>query len=264
MNITNLNKSGKSRGILAFALNTDKTDYEKIANLTVQLASQILNLPYTLITDVDDSAFTNSRFDIDHNEFVTWRNFNRSTVYDLTPYEETLVIDVDYLILDKQILKIFETDWDYILQRNSHTLEESWPRLMGEHSHPYIWATVFAFRKTSKAEKFFKLVDRIQKNYFYYRLLFNISERIYRNDYAFAIADIILNGYTIETKTIPGSMLALNQSIQSLQLLEGKIFVKQQNKGYVLPVTNCHVMSKKYLQTKNFENFCAEAVRELA
>ena len=189
------NSKEKSRGILAFAFNTDSTDYISIANRTLSVASKTLGLPYTLITTEQDGELQNSRFDIDKNQFVQWKNFGRWRAYDLSPYDETLVIDVDYLILDQKILDIFQLEWDYLLQRNTHTLTDTWPDVMGQNSLPFVWATVFAFRKTPRAQMFFDLVARIQKNYHYYRRLYNVTERIYRNDYAFAIADIVLDGY---------------------------------------------------------------------
>ena len=67
-----LNKSVESRGIVAFAANTEATDYLSIAKQTVPLASQILGLPYTIITEeqINDYAYTNFRYDRDSEEFV--------------------------------------------------------------------------------------------------------------------------------------------------------------------------------------------------
>lgn len=256
--MSNSKKSEKSRGIVAFAKNTEATDYVSIANKTLPIASKILNLPYTLITDVDDTQFINHRFDIDKKEFVEWRNYGRHLVYDLSPYDETIVIDVDYLILDSNINLIFDIEWDWLLQRPSHALTVEWENKMGKFSLPYVWATVFAFRKTKKSEIFFKLVDRVYNNYKYYRTLFNIQERNYRNDYAFAIADIILNGYSISNASIPGSMLSVDQSINTITLVENNLIVKDDKKGYVVPKTNLHIMSKSYLQSENFDMLCKE------
>jgi len=254
MNLNNLKKLEKSRGILAFATNTDTTDYISIAKNTLELASKILELPYTLITN-DKQEVVNRRYDIDQEQFVEWNNFNRYSAYNLSPYEETIVIDADYIILDKSLLKIFETSWDYILQRESHALTQEWPNTMGPYSLPFVWATVFAFRKTKRARLFFNLIQRIQNNYGYYHSLFNIRERNYRNDYAFAIADYILNGYYKSSISIPGSMLTIDQVIESIELKGSNIVIKDKNKSYVLPKVNIHVMSKKYLQSQNFQQF---------
>lgn len=256
-------KLEKSRGIVAFAYNVDTVDYVSIARATLSLASEKLGIPYTLITDQE---FNNNnytmRHDVDTGEFVKWRNVGRHHAYELSPYEETLVIDVDYLVLDCNLNKIFDLDWDYMLARNSHALNATWPTTMGSNSLPYVWATVFAFRKTPRAKMYFEFVGRIQRNYAYYCALFNVDSRNYRNDYAFAMADIVLNGYTIDKKSIPGSILAIDQSIQSIQLVNNHIVVKDNSRSYVLPKTNLHVMSKSYLQSDNFKILVDQLVNE--
>jgi hypothetical protein len=255
--MSNSKRSVKSRGILAFACNTETTDYISIAEKTLKLAEKKLGLPTTLITDINYNI-QNTRYDIDLGKFVEWKNFNRHAAYQLSPYDETIVIDADYLILDHSLLDIFQTEWDYLLQRKSHALTVEWPQTMGPNSLPFVWATVFAFRKTGRAELFFNLVARIQENYGYYKLLFNIQERNYRNDYAFAMADIIMNGYAINTDSIPGSMLAVNQPIQSIAKKDNQLIIRDTDRAYITPTTNLHIMSKTYLQSQDFAKFVNE------
>ena len=263
MSTKNSKKSEKSKGILAFAYNVSTIDYVSIAQKTLALASKTLDIPYTLITDTEfENHYSTNRYDIDSGQFIQWRNNGRQHAYELSPYDETLVIDVDYLILDKQLNKIFDVKWDYLLARHSHALTTNWPNTMGANSLPYIWATVFAFRKTPRAQMFFDLVTRIQHNYAYYCALFNVQERNYRNDYAFAMADIVLNGDTLDKKSIPGSILTIDQSIESIQCHNGSIVVKEKSKAFVLPRTNLHVMSKAYLQSENFTNFVNKITNE--
>jgi hypothetical protein len=126
---------------------------------------------------------------------------------------------------------------------------------MGAHSLPYVWATVFAFRKTARAKAFFKLVQRIEANYHYYRELFNAESTSYRNDYAFAMADVILNGFAVSDVSIPGPMLNILQPIESMVLQGNRVVIKDQHAAYVVPRMNMHVMSKQYLQSKNFSKF---------
>jgi hypothetical protein len=258
----NLKRSVKSRGIVALAMNTGATDYMAIASQTVPLAGRVLGLPYTIITEqqVNDHAYTNHRYDTDSKEFVAWRNIGRSLVYELTPYDETVVIDVDYVVQDQSLLNLFDLPWDYMLMRNARSLNDEYiSHVMGPHSLPYVWATVFAFRKTARAELFFDLVKRIQNNYHYYRDLFNIESRQYRNDYAFAMADTILNGYQIQQAGIPGLMLNVTHQINSIQSHNNQLIIKDDCRSYVIPRMNLHVMSKKYLQSDNFKQFIEHA-----
>lgn len=249
----------KSRGILAFAIDTVDTSYSTIADRTIKLASQTLELPYTIITQDHMATMNwhNYRHDVDLGRPVEWKNFGRNLAYELSPYDETLVIDADFVILDSNLLRIFDTDcWDYLLQRQARSLnDEPVPTVMGAYSLPYVWATVFAFRKTSRAQLFFDLVQRIEANYHYYRELFNIESYSYRNDYAFAMADIILNGFSVSNNSIPGPMLNVLQPIESMEVKDNRVVIKDQNLAYVIPRMNIHVMSKAYLQSNNFKQF---------
>lgn len=249
-------KSVKSKGLLAFAVNTDTTDYVSIAEQTLKLASQTLGIPYTIVTDC--TTLDNSRYDTDINQFVQWNNTGRYQAYELSPYDETIVIDADYLVLEPGLLKIFKANWDYLLMRQACGLTESFPTLMGSTSLPYVWATVFAFKKTPRAKMFFDLVRRVQDNYGYYRELFNIEQRNFRNDYAFAIADIVLNGYTIGTAGLPGTLLNVSHQITAISRHNNSIVIRDSNRAYVLPEMNIHVMSKAYLQSPQFKEFVNE------
>jgi hypothetical protein len=104
----------------------------------------------------------------------------------------------------------------------------------------------------------------VQKNYGYYCALFNIRERNYRNDYAFAIADIVLNGYTIPTVSIPGSMLTVDQPITSITQSDNQLIVRDSERAYVIPKTSLHIMSKTYLQNENFTALIKELLDEPA
>jgi len=251
----NSENSEKSRGILAFATNTTDIDYVSIAQRTLSLAGSVLNLPWTLVSATVTESYHNQRYSIDHGNFISWNNLGRYQAYELSPYAETLVIDADYLVLDDNLLKLFDVPFDYLLQRHSHALTQSWPSSMGSTSLPFIWATVFAFRKTHKAQVFFDLIRRIQENYAYYQMLFNVEQRNFRNDYAFAMADIILNGYALSDHSIPGSMLTIDQPITSMTCQGNSITIRDAGRAYVVPKTNMHVMSKSYLQSDNFQEF---------
>jgi hypothetical protein len=160
------------------------------------------------------------------------------------------------VVQDAGLLKIFDLPWDYLLQRSARSLNDEYvPEVMGAHSLPYVWATVFAFRKTSRAKTFFDLVQRIEANYHYYRELFNAESRSYRNDYAFAMADVILNGFAVSDVSIPGPMLNILQPVESMTVQGNRIVIKDRQTAYVVPRMNMHVMGKAYLQSENFKEF---------
>jgi hypothetical protein len=163
-------------------------------------------------------------------------------------------MDTDYLVLDDSLLKLFETDFDYKLMHHNCTADGASYEMMGETSLPFVWATVVLFRKTNKSQCLFSLVGRIQRNYTYYRALYNIREGNYRNDYAFAIANIILSGYTPnELQSIPWPMFTVDKKINNIKIANQHIRIYNSESAMVVPYQNIHVMDKDYLQSHDFE-----------
>jgi hypothetical protein len=252
-------KLEKSRGILAFAWPTESVDYVAIAEKTLPLASKKLDLPYTLITDCTP-VISNQRYDIDTGEFVEWRNLDRYRAYELSPYDETLLIDVDLLILNDSLNRIWDTDWDYLCQRSVTELSiDTQKHFMGRYSLPLVWATVFPFRKTPRTKAFFDLVRRVQLNYGYYQQLFNLESRNFRNDFAFAIADTILNGYSLSTVDITIPLLNLVRPLIDLQLDGNNVIVREKDRAFIVPKMNLHVMSKSFMQSNQLNQFINNA-----
>jgi hypothetical protein len=259
----NLNAQEKSRGVVVFAFNT-QVDYVAIADQTSKLIQHFLGLPITLITDYNSSpkfAYDqviriDNQGDTWRDENTRWRNVGRHLAYLLTPYRETVLLDTDYVVLDNSLLKLFDTDFDYRLHYHNITADGASYEQMGETSIPFIWATVVLFRKSVRAHILFDLVGRIQRNYQYYRALYNIREGNFRNDYAFAIANVILNGYTIDlANSIPWPMFTIVESVEDLTYSDQQIRVYQNNRGLILPYQNVHIMDKHYLGSENFELF---------
>ena len=252
---------------MLFAFNAD-TDYVAIADKTSKLIRYHLNLPITLITDPDavpkfdydnvirvDAESGNIKLDVEFNQ-VTWKNFGRYLAYELSPYDTTILLDVDYLVLDDSLLTLLTLDKDYLFHYSSNTSKGEFYPLMGERSLPFIWATAVIFKKCDKTQMLFELVGRIQRNYNYYRMLYNIRERNYRNDYAFAIANIMLNGYTIDTaNSIPWPLLTLEEPITAINLVNNQVHIRGREKGLVVTKQNIHIMDKKYLETEQFKEF---------
>ena len=265
-NSKNLEKStSTARGVVVFAFNTNTVDYVKIADRTSQLASHYMDLPVTLITDHDaDPKFRYDNIitiDPQGDTFKTddhsnrWRNFGRHYAYALTPYEDTILLDCDYMVLDSSLNCLFDTDFDYKLMHHNTNYAGAVYEQMGETSLPFVWATVVLFRKTKKSELLFDLVGKIQRNYQYYRALYNIREGNYRNDYAFAIANNILNGYNLnEDQGIPWRMFTIEEKIDQMLYDNNFLYVYSKETGRAVPRQNTHVMDKQYLQSADFEH----------
>ena len=253
----------KSRGVLLFAFNTSEIDYVEIACRSARLVKHTLDLPVTLVTEQGTVAdgfdqiiyIDNSLQNYKIGERGAWRNGDRWQAYNLSPYDETLLIDSDYLVLDQNLLKLFEQDFDYRIMTHNDKPAGAWELTMGLFGLQYLWATVILFRKTSRAGMLFDLVGRIQRNYHYYSRLYHMRDRNFRNDYAFTIADNILNGYQPGEQGIPWPMLTFADVVTSITEKDNLLTVKEREKGYVIPCQNIHVMDKEYLLSDNFANF---------
>lgn len=268
----NLNKSenSDSAGILIFAFNTQSVDYVALADRTSRLATKFLKLPITLVTDTEsipqfdydqiiriDIETGNFRL-IDSTKIVEWRNFGRYLAYELSPYDTTILLDSDYVVLDDSLLKLLTTPFDYKLMHNSHSPVQPLYQMMSQYGLPFVWATVVLFRKSALAHQYFNLIGRIQKNYSYYKTLYN-GNGSYRNDYAFAIANLILNGYNLnEHQSIPWSMLTVEQTINSLELNGNFVTVRHNDLAYAIAQQNMHIMDKEYLLSDKFLKFVNE------
>jgi len=261
----------KSRGVLVFAFNTEKTDYVRIAEQAARLVHHTLNLPITLVTEpgvmsehFDTTIYVdNTLKNFKVGEQGSWRNGDRFRAYELSPYNETLLIDTDYLMLDDSLLKLFEQDFDYRIMSWNNKPATPWLLKMGMYSHEYLWATAILFRKTPRAKMLFDLVGRVQRNYDYYRRLYHMREGNFRNDYAFTIANNILNGYDLNfDQGIVTPMLTFADVTTSIAPKGNMLVVKEQERAYVIPRQNIHVMDKGYLLSDNFNEFvntvCAE------
>ena len=265
----NSNESVKSKGVLLFAFNSSRVNYVDIADQTSRLIQKHLKLPVTLVTDHDaipkfaydqiirSTASTgNTRNDREQNVYE-WKNLDRYMAYELSPYDTTLLCDVDYAMFDNSLLKLFDQDYDYKLMYHTQTPKEFNHDEMGPISLPMVWATVVMFKKTQRAKIFFDLIGRIRRNYNYYRLLFKIRDGNYRNDFAFSIANIILSGYSIPAENnIPWTMTTIDQNVDSIELRNDFIVVKykESQSADVLSKQNLHIMDKHFLVSDNFKN----------
>lgn len=247
----NSNDNVKSRGVVLFAFNTDKVDYVEIAQRAARLIKHTLDLPTTIITDVGEMP---KNFRKGYAGGSLWYNSGRYQAYTLSPYDETLLLDSDYLILDDSLLKILDSTVDYrIMSKNQSPLSNmSGP--MGMLSLNYVWATAVAFKKTIKSKLLFDLVGKIQRNYEYYIKLYNLREHNFRNDYAFTIADNIINGYT-NSAGIPWTMLTIDNPITKIEIKNNKLLVREQDSAHLVPKQNIHVIDKDYLLSDSYLRF---------
>jgi len=211
-----------SKGIVIFAYN-GAYDYVDMARTSAALAKRYLKLPVTLITDqaVDypefDTVIVQERTDpeqlkITDGELKPWHNQNRTTAYSLTPYEQTLLIDADYFIMNSRLKNLFDINLDFACYNTANDITgiAELQGHVGNTSIPMQWATVIYFRRSELAESVFNFMEYIKQHYEFYSLMYNFRADKYRNDFALSIALQTLTGYnTGNFAQIPGTLDSL-------------------------------------------------------
>lgn len=237
--------SEKSRGVLIFATNTSDVDYVKIAETNAELIKQHMGLPTTI---VQGTLGQNKR--LVSGAITEWHNGGRCNAYELSPYDETLVLDGDYLVFDDSLLKVLDTVEDYAIPHKHIYINEQANDTMGPYAvGPMLWATVIAFKRTSKARTLFEVASMIQNNYSYYRALYKLQSSVFRNDATFTIADRIVNGYSENMSCrVPWPIMTISGEIDRMVVDNDRIIVYKKERAYVLPHANLHLHDKRYLQ----------------
>lgn len=151
---------------------------------------------------ISDKHMTRKFHDTRYSSFVDkYYNLNRVQAYDATPFDETLLLDTDYLVLDDA----FDLCWDSIedIMCNNKTLDLDYQaNTFGDNNHlsdmsiPLYWATALYFKKTEKSRLLFELIGFIRDNYEYYQYLYGFKHSGYfRNDFALSIAIHMTNNF---------------------------------------------------------------------
>lgn len=282
-----------TQGLLIYAHNSRDLDYAKLANIAGGLAKKNLSKPVSLVTDsstidwmkksndynIAEQIFeniiisekpqnTNRRnlHDGTEKSSIAFLNTNRSSAYDITPYDQTLLIDSDFLIFSDTlnnywndnsmplISSAFKDACD-IDRRGYHD------KYTSDTGVKLYWATTIMFNKTEESKLMFDLVSTVKQNYQYYSDLFRFHPGIFRNDIAFSIARHIMCGFQLdETDELPPVLSCLDKDI--LNSVDGNgnlkmLFSTDNNSNYVigsLKGLDIHVMNKQSV-IRNYEQF---------
>jgi hypothetical protein len=220
-------KQKMTRGVILFAFNSPKYNYYDMAKHTAKRVEHFLKLPVTLVTD-DDSIPADEyelwdkvvKITPDKNNFRDWGmwiNKGRYMAYELSPYNETLLLDVDYIINSDKLLTLFDIDTDFCCHdRTNFLMNVGAPQeLLSAYSYETLWATVVKFRKSTRAEQIFKCLEMVQKNYEHYANIHHFIAPVYRNDYALTLALRIANGHGSDSRdVIPWDLLHVGKNTQ--------------------------------------------------
>ncbi len=235
-----------NKGILIYAHNSKSVDYAVMAIISGGLAKKYLNVPASLVTDtstvewmrssnilekatsifenliiVDRPQTDNTRrlLDGESSETVPFLNSNRSSAWELTPYDRTLLIDSDFLIFSNRLNQYWNVDFDVMIGESINDVCNSdrlgyHDRYISDVGVKLYWATTVMFSKNETSKLFFDTVNLIKENYEYYSDVFRFDSRQFRNDIAFSVAKHILDGYEeVTVGNLPSVLTLLDKDI---------------------------------------------------
>jgi hypothetical protein len=209
-------------GALIFAFNNESTDYVAMAGWSADRIHRHLNIPVAIVTDADpaDPRLVSAdqiinaapvsggkrRFE-DNQTGVSWYNAGRTSAYSLSPWDQTLVLDADYVVCGNGLRTVLDSPQDFMCHRYAWDITDldNFDGLnhFGANRMPMWWATVMMFRKSNIAQYIFDSMAMVRENWPHYKNLYHFPSGQYRNDYALSIALGIVSGHTLQVDNIP-------------------------------------------------------------
>jgi len=214
-----------NKGIILFAHNSKEVDYSVLSIIAGGLAKKNLDLPVSLITDIstiewmkeskiysialsvfDKIIETQRPREFNHrilrdgveSKKIPFINQNRSSVWHLSPYDKTLLIDTDYLIFEDVFKSYWQLNLPFMISDSIKLVNGKigvLDRWISDIAPRLFWATTLMFDKSDESKIYFDLVDHIRENYRYYADIYQYRHEVYRNDIAFSISKHIVEGF---------------------------------------------------------------------
>lgn len=219
-----MQKIQEQKGVCFFAYNNDQIDYVELATLAALYVKEYLKLPVCLITDEGSEAWLqqskpklaercfdyivitsdemkrNHRIHYDspwHEFSAQFNNSNKHKVYEYSPFEQTLLLDIDYIVKSNFLLGAFEFEGIAMFD-NAINIRNQLPLPREQKLHAagikMWWSTVVYFDRSEFSKLFFDTWAHIADNYQFYQYLYNFPPKLFRTDYCVSIASHILNG----------------------------------------------------------------------
>lgn len=192
------------KGFLTLAQN-GKHDYVKMAYvlaMSLKLSQKESNLSVIVNKGSKIPKKYKSLFDkIIYVENIKdeWKVQNKWQYYQLTPYDETIIVDTDMLFLNDisvwwKILSSFDINFTTQVRnyRNEIITSDYYRKVFTNNNLPNLYTGLFYFKKTSKVERYFKFLKLVFQNWEeFYKLLKN-PPKFLSGDVAFALAAKII------------------------------------------------------------------------
>jgi hypothetical protein len=244
-----------TKGVLLFCFDTADTKYHSILERCVRLVKKNLKLPITVVTNfktfkkMKPMGFINYKF-IEPESGNTklgkeWNNVDRHMAYELSPYDSTLVMDIDYFCFTDNLAQFLDTDYDFLVPDTAYDLtgrntfdQRRWSMI------PMVWATVLVFKKNHKVRKIFETVKYIKQYYSYFTDMYRVYSKNLRNDYLFAMALQQINGFTGYNK-LPLALPTLPPDCEVVKITDNGLAWKYRDQISYVEDQDVHVLNKE-------------------
>ena len=269
------------RGLLTYAHNNEKTNYLLMALGSAKLAKDNLGYPVSLVTDskslesltntkyqtlldqvfesivlTDDVVATNKRKSLVTGEQTSFLNLNRDSAYDLTPYDQTLLFDSDFLIFTKELNRYWDVDQSFLISSAVDFFDPEVKGILDYRVSPTSldlkWATTIFFKKDAESKAIFDLVKFIKNNYFYFGSIYKFDTKQFRNDIAFTVALHIIDGFKKNVKYELPPIKTIHEAVIVQEFNKNsllKFLLPKTDKIYPIKIkdTDLHFMNKQFL-----------------
>ena len=206
-----------------------------------------------------------------HRFTSEFRNGNKHRVFNLTPYDQTLLLDIDYIVQNSSLDFVFDTDSEVTLFHKAESLIGELPakpqQFLNDRGIPMLWSTAVYFdRRASLTKTFFELWSHIAENYEFYKFLYGFPGTMYRTDFCVSIAAHILNGMgegeLIDDFPMPMINMSQHDDIATIKSIDEWIYlVNDRQANWEDSLTkisgeNVHVMNKRAIE-RHFDTIMA-------
>jgi len=266
-----------NKGVLLFANNNSDFNYVKQAVIAATLAKYYLKVPVALITNKDELTDDVSIFDhvVDYKSTaeanvrpfyidgkpkqIQWHNLDRLLAYDLSPFDETILIDTDYLIQNDVLGQVWGNNNPMLMNTGTRVpageQEHVGEKVIADGFPLVHWFTVMYFKKCEEALQWFEFAKFVKENHNFYKKMFRSPYYYYRNDITAAITSHILGGFEDGyMKPLPVRQINSYPPESILQIGIGKIVLSTNEHPVLLKDTNVHVVNKGEIE-KHYDRF---------
>lgn len=249
------------RGVLLYAFNNEQMDYLSLGLECAKRVKKHWGLPVSIVTDSSFSSDVADCINVNAPEFFADRfysgygnlkflNAKRSDSFDLTPYDQTIVIDSDLLVSTTQIVDVWNGKAVQLpneaLMLDGSPLYDNMLELCPDGLKMY-WATVLCFDKSKESQVFFNYWKKVQKWYKSYAAVYGFKAGMFRNDFCVTVAlDLLSNKIgSLAPFTLPYSIPT--SGFESKIVNMDPITLDVEGDLMTFPNTDVHVLNKKPL-----------------